>query len=529
MYSGELKMRRNNLVVILLVLAGFCFTGTVDAELVITEIMSQSNHQSPTDGDWWELTNTGPLDVNLSGYSWDDDHQQVGQNVFGDITIAVGESLIILDGLADEVEAWQRDWNIWGSGVNVYDRSYFGWSFSGLGSVDGVFLYDPNGVLVTSASYPSRIGGFSNAWYTSGAYLGNSVNGENGAYQSLNALPDVASPGYAASAPDDKPFLGALYWTDKDTAKIQRMKLDGGVVEDLLTAADGLVQPRGFAIDLASKKMYWADTITAEIYRANLDGSSREVILQELGGPADIALDINEGKIYWADTWFCKIQRANLDGSGPIEDIVSNVGEPYYIELDLAGGKIYWSDLQNTMIYRMNLDGSGGVEYYMTGLNHVRDIVADAAGGKVYWGDRGSMKVQRANLDGTGTEDLFGPAEGLDRPHGLLLDKKAAKIYWSDTRTYAIHRGNMDGSGSVENIVTGLDAPWAMALILIRPDIDRNGTVNLVDMAVFAAHWRDTNCNIQNNWCDGADLTGDGVVNRNDLAEFVGHWLEGPL
>ena len=109
------------------------------------------------------------------------------------------------------------------------------------------------------------------------------------------------------------------------------------------------------------------------------------------------------------------------------------------------------------------------------------------------------------------------------------IDKKAAKIYWSDTRTYAIHRGNMDGSGSVENIVTGLDAPWAMALILIRPDIDRNGTVDMADLAVFAAHWQNTNCNIQNNWCDGADLTGDGVVNRNDLAEFVGHWLEGLL
>ena len=60
-----------------LVLVGLCLPAGANAELVITEIMSQSNHQSPTEGDWWELTNTGPAAINLLGYSWDDDHQRV--------------------------------------------------------------------------------------------------------------------------------------------------------------------------------------------------------------------------------------------------------------------------------------------------------------------------------------------------------------------------------------------------------------------------------------------------------------------
>ena len=463
------------------------FARYAPAELVITEIMSQSNHQPPTDGDWWELTNTGPAAINLLGYSWDDDHQRVGRNVFGDITIAAAQSIIVFDGDAGSAQQWQIDWSLSGSGVEVYDRSYFGGGFSGLGSADGVFLYDSNDDPVISAVCPNQTAGFSNAWDARGVYLGFSVNGVKGAYQSANVSPDVGSPGYAVSGAEG-PFLGALYWTDKDTAKIQRIRLDGGRVEDLLTSADGLVQPRGFAIDLGSKKMYWADTITTEIYRANLDGSSREVIIGGLGGPADIALDVNEGKIYWADTWHCKIQRANLDGSGPIEDIVGppNPIEPYYIELDPAGGKIYWSDLQSTVIYRMNLDGTGSIEHFMTGLNYVRDVVVDGLGGKLYWADRGSSKVQRANLDGTGIEDLFGPADHLDRPHGLFLDKKAGRIYWTDTRTFGIHRGSMDGTGPAENVVMQLDAPWAMALIAIRPDIDRNGVVELADLAMLA-------------------------------------------
>jgi hypothetical protein len=514
-----------------LVLVGLWFAGPADGKLVITEMMTQSNHQAPTGGDWWELTNTGPGAVNLVGYSWDDDHRIVGQNVFGDITIAPGESIIILEGDAAAAGQWQLDWNLVGSGVNVYDVSFFGGGFSGLGSADGVYLYDANGGVVTSATYLSRVAGASNAWDREGTYLGFSVNGEEGAYQSSNPSPDVGSPGYAAGGAEEGPFLGALYWADKDTGKIQRVRLDGGIPEDLLTRADGLVEPRGFAIDLDSKKMYWADTLGLEICRANLDGSAREVLVDGLGGPADIALDLNAGKLYWADTWFCKIQRANLDGSGPIEDIIAELPEPYntepyYIELDLVGGKIYWSDLQNVFIYRANLDGSG-VEYYMTGLSHVRDIVVDAGAGKVYWGDRGSCKVQRANLDGSGLEDLYGPEDGLDRPHGLLLDKKAGKIYWSDTRTYGIHRGDMDGSGPVEDVVTGLDAPWEMALIAIRPDIDRSGVVDLADLTALAAHWRQSGCDIDNNWCDGANLTGDGTVDLNNLAELVGAWLAG--
>jgi len=39
----------------------------IQADLVITEIMSRSNHDAPTDCDWWELTNTGPAPVELLG------------------------------------------------------------------------------------------------------------------------------------------------------------------------------------------------------------------------------------------------------------------------------------------------------------------------------------------------------------------------------------------------------------------------------------------------------------------------------
>ena len=89
-------------VTILLVFMCFCFSATANADLVITEIMSDSNH-SVTNGDWWELTNTGLAPVDLTGYSWDDNHARVGQNVFGSITIAPSESVIIINHTSGDV------------------------------------------------------------------------------------------------------------------------------------------------------------------------------------------------------------------------------------------------------------------------------------------------------------------------------------------------------------------------------------------------------------------------------------------
>lgn len=464
-----------------LTLAGFAFIATADAELVITEIMSQSAHNSPTDCDWWELTNTGPSSVSLTGYSWDDDHQRPGQNVFAGITISAGESIIIRDAVAATGDPWKDDWGI-GAEVHVYDPTYFGGSFPGLGSSDGVFLYNAAGVLVASATYPIRTVGFSNEWAANETSLDLSVVGENGAYQSANASPDVASPGHAVQSEPCSSSGRMMYWTDKSTAKIQRMNLDTGCVEDILTQADGLDEPRGLAIDPAAKRMYWADTSTGAIHRSALDGSGDVQLVTGLSAPADMALDTAGGKIYVAEIGTSSIRRVNLDGSGPIEDVVTGVGQPYYIELDLTNSRIYWSDVQNTIIHRANLDGTG-VEDFITGLTYVRDMVLDLPAGKIYWGDRGSSNIQRANLDGTGgIEELFGPIDGLIRPHGLLLDAPAGKIYWTDTVTCAVHRGNTDGSGSVEDLVTGLDDPYALAIVTVTTvkyvDADATGDNN---------------------------------------------------
>ena len=77
-------------IMILLVLATLSFTVSANADLAITEIMSDSAHSGSTDGDWWELTNTGLSSVNLTSYSWDDNPPVAGTVTFGSITMQCG-------------------------------------------------------------------------------------------------------------------------------------------------------------------------------------------------------------------------------------------------------------------------------------------------------------------------------------------------------------------------------------------------------------------------------------------------------
>jgi hypothetical protein len=61
-------------------------------------------------------------------------------------------------------------------------------------------------------------------------------------------------------------------------------------------------------------------------------------------------------------------------------------------------------------------------------------------------------------------------------------------------------------------------------------DLNKNGTVNLEDLAVLASHWLETDCSASNNYCEGADLeplgSRDGTVNLKDLDVMADHWLE---
>ena len=253
-----------------------------------------------------------------------------------------------------------------------------------------------------------------------------------------------------------------MYWTDRNTSKIQRSDLDGSNIEDLVTT--GINGPFYIDLDLSNGKMYWTDVFDNAIRRANFDGSNIEDLVTGLGDPEGLALDVADGKMYWVDPATNKVQRADLNGAN-VEDLVtSGLNHPAGIDLDLVNNKMYWTNSSALKIQKANLDGSN-VEDVIISLPGPHGIKLDLAGGKIYWTNAITAvpdKIQRANLDGSNVEDLvtdLGDLEGID------IDVAGGKMYWTDFGTAKIQRANLDGS-NVEDLVTGLSGPKDVALAI---------------------------------------------------------------
>jgi len=178
---------------------------SAQAALVITEVANTSGAPAGVlEGlDWWELTNTGPAAVSLTGYEWEDNNPSGDTAEFpADVTIAAGESVIIHQGTDPGVaNQFRSDWGLSVS-VQILTEDLFGGmnTFSGLSSSgDQVNLYNDLGAIVANVQFPAATAGVSFEWDTNGLGLGLSVAGEKGAY----AISDnrVGSPGVAVPEP----------------------------------------------------------------------------------------------------------------------------------------------------------------------------------------------------------------------------------------------------------------------------------------------------------------------------------------
>ena len=113
-----------------------------------------------------------------------------------------------------------------------------------------------------------------------------------------------------------------MYWVDHAASMIQRARLDGSGLQDLVTR--GLRLPEGIALDIAGRKMFWTDRDTGKVLRSNLNGTGIQEVLTSLNDPHSVAFHSTEQMLYWTELGSDSIRRANADGSG-IEVVVDGV------------------------------------------------------------------------------------------------------------------------------------------------------------------------------------------------------------
>ncbi len=63
----------------------------------------------------------------------------------------------------------------------------------------------------------------------------------------------------------------------------------------------------------------------------------------------------------------------------------------------------------------------------------------------------------------------------------------------------------------------------SLGIKAVVEDLDRNGFVNFVDVAVIAQKWM-MSCSAPD-WCAGCDLDKNGIVDETDLQRVMQRWL----
>ncbi|WAR04037.1 LRP4-like protein [Mya arenaria] len=283
-----------------------------------------------------------------------------------------------------------------------------------------------------------------------------------------------------------------VYWTDTILDRIQRARLNGSAVEDVITT--GLDTPDGMVIDEIGRKIYWTDTGLNRIEVANLDGSMRKVLIWEkLDKPRAITLYYEES-------------------GGDRRTVAVKVAHPYNIAVFQQ--RVFWTDWQKTSVYSVSKDGSQPDKHQLVlpkltgvmdiqvvqmdqpvklGINKCRvnnghcshlclpsrhGITCACSSGLrlrkdgitcqsmpeeyILFASRGS--IRRIALDLPDRTDVFLPLPDLNNVIAIDYDYARDRIYYTDVHMDVIRSAFLNGSGVETVVQSGLKTTDGLAV-----------------------------------------------------------------
>ncbi len=167
------------------------------ARLLITEVAPWASSNSPYLADWFEVTNVGGAAVNLTGWTMDDNSNDVTKSVpiQGVTSIAAGQSIILIEGNGSGATAFITAWFSGTAPAGLVIGSYTGAGVGLSSSGDAVNLFNASGRLVTGVQFGAATTGFT---FDNTAGLGTvtalSVAGVKGAFLAPDGV-ETGSPG----------------------------------------------------------------------------------------------------------------------------------------------------------------------------------------------------------------------------------------------------------------------------------------------------------------------------------------------
>jgi len=368
-----------------LLIASLLSPTLLQAELLITEVMSSSRHiQTTINGDWFELTNTGDSSINLSGYGFADSLLAIDRSIFASASLGAGESLIVLR--EREITSASTFRNTWGlpPSFPIFLRSQFTPEPGGLSSLgETLYLFNPSGVQIDAFEFGPASAGQSFARLQDGGLIpgGISTAGNFGAQTSMEVPADVASPGFVAEPASPLPpeFQGepgvsvlvgtnisgqnfSLMVTDpnpEDTLTLTVMSKPDWLTVSALSNGSATLSGMPAAQDAgeATLTIELSDGVaetsnTTRIYRINVIPASSPIILNEYNAvdPDEFLDGVAEpGTAGAMDSFFGRILG---NGGEWVEFVITGDGGPSLV--DLSGATIELGSMEDGVFLQNN-------------------------------------------------------------------------------------------------------------------------------------------------------------------------------
>lgn len=232
------------------------------AQVKITEVMSSSGTNGTAD--WFELTNLGITDVDITGWKMDDSSFALATAyaLNGVTSIPAGKSVIFLES-SSAVTDIATFKTFWGLNDNVLIGTYTGSQIGLSSSNDGVIIFDGSGVEVNRVSFAAATTGSTFYWLydksapsyvlsstgvsTVGTVAG--VTSSQITITSVDALGNIGSPGTAVvgglTSRVDNPIViswklegNTLRFAQLPQTNVVLFSVDGKKVADYLPASN---------------------------------------------------------------------------------------------------------------------------------------------------------------------------------------------------------------------------------------------------------------------------------------------------
>jgi hypothetical protein len=184
------------------------------AALIISEVSPTGSSAPAYLADWFELTNTGAVALDITNWRMDDNSNSFAVSVplSGVTSIAPGQSVVFIEGTSATADSFKTAW----FGTNVPAGFTIGsYTGSGVGlsaTSDAVNIFNSTGTLMANVSFNAATLGvsFDNAAGLNNATISTlSSVGTNGAFTSATGG-EVGSPGTIGVVPEPSAFTALL-------------------------------------------------------------------------------------------------------------------------------------------------------------------------------------------------------------------------------------------------------------------------------------------------------------------------------